>query len=69
MKKIIVLLLLSLIVSNVYAKGGHKISRPVTGQLSIDDDEDKSRITLNFEQDSYVFNQTQYANPTITWMY
>ena len=68
MKRIIVLLLLSLLISNVYAKGGHKISRPVTDQISIDDDDiDKDRITLNIEQDSYIFNQTQYINPMLTY--
>ena len=67
MKRIIVLLLLSLLASNVYAKGGHKISRPVTDQISIDDDIDKDRLTLNIEQDSYIFNQTQYINPMLTY--
>ena len=67
-KNIILLLFLSLLATNVCAKGGHKISRPVTDQLSIDDDDDgKDRIVLNFEQDSYIFNLTEYANPMITY--
>lgn len=68
MKRIIVLLLLSLMSVGAFAKGGHKISRPVTDQISIDDDDiDKDRIALNIEQDSYIFNQTQYINPMLTY--
>jgi len=62
---ILILLLLS---NTVFAEGGHKISRPVTNTLSIEDnDEDKNRLVINYEQDSYQYNQTQYGNPSINY--
>ena len=52
--------------SLVLAKGAHKISRPTSTWLSIDEeDKDKNRLVLAYENDSYVYNQTEYANPSI----
>ncbi len=67
-KQLLLLILVLCISNSVFAKGGHKISRPVTESISIDEsDEGKDRLVFNFEQDSYSYNATQYGNPSITY--
>ena len=51
----------------VLAKGAHKISRPTGTELSIEEEEDehKNKLMFSYENDSYVYNETEYASPTI----
>jgi len=66
--KFVICILLVLISTSIFAKGAHKISRPVGTNLTIEDDDDnKNRLVLNFETDSYVYNQTEYINPSIMY--
>ena len=67
-KLFVALIVLLLSVSNAYARGGKKISRPITTDISIDnDDEGKDRLVLNVEQDSYSYANTEYFAPMLTY--
>jgi len=68
MKKFIILLIAILVSFNAYPKGGKKISRPVTGSISIEDEEaHKQRLVLEVENDSYSYANTEYLAPLITY--
>ena len=68
MKKLLAFTFLILMSGSVLAKGGHKISRPVTNSLSIEDnDGDKPRLVLSNESDHYSYNYTIYENPSILY--
>ena len=68
MVKLLITFLALLLSFNAYPKGGKKISRPVTTDISIEDEEaHKDRLTLNVEDDVYSYANTNYLSPTLTF--
>jgi hypothetical protein len=64
--RLIVLCIILALTGNAYAEGGHKISRPVN-EIKTEDDVSVSKLILNFENDSYAYQQTEYAAPMLTY--
>jgi len=51
-----------------FSKGAHRITKPTGTSLTIDDaNEDKPRLNVSWETDSYSYAHTEYGNPTINY--